>query len=219
MSNPQTFSSTKRFFRKNTPRRGVFVLELVLLLPVILLVLMILYQVSIMMTSYQVMRMAVFNASRAAAEASNSGELETDVSQAIKTSVENYFLGRGLSLNTSDKNIIYAASKTEWESEKGRIKYRILKLDENDQSNPWKYLAKDSLPDGIFALEVKFQNLDDFTSYWVLPLFTGVDEKNASMVLSQVTSRGNAVSGTAEQTSSQNPEQSAPNATPVQISL
>ena len=118
MSNPQTFSSTKRFFRKNTPRRGVFVLELVLLLPVILLVLMILYQVSIMMTSYQVMRMAVFNASRAAAEASNSGKLETDVSQAIKTSVENYFLGRGLSLNTSDKNIIYAASKTEWESEK-----------------------------------------------------------------------------------------------------
>lgn len=216
MSNPQTFSSTKRFFRKNTPRRGVFVLELVLLLPVILLVLMILYQVSIMMTSYQVMRMAVFNASRAAAEASNSGELETDVSQAIKTSVENYFLGRGLSLNTSDKNIIYAASKTEWESEKGRIKYRILELNETDQSNTWKYLAKDSLPDGIFALEVKFQNLDDFTSYWVLPLFTGVDEKNASMVLSQVTS---AVSGTAEQTSSQNPEQSALNATPVQISL
>lgn len=219
MSNPQTFSSTKRFFRKNTPRRGVFVLELVLLLPVILLVLMILYQVSIMMTSYQVMRMAVFNASRTAAEASNSGELETNVSQAIKTSVENYFLGRGLSLNTSDKNIIYAASKTEWESEKGRIKYRILELNETDQSNPWKYLAKDSLPDGIFALEVKFQNLDDFTSYWVLPLFTGVDKKNASMVLSQVTSRGNAVSGTAEQTSSQNPEQSAPNVTPVQISL
>lgn len=214
MSNPQTFSSTKRFFRKNTPRRGVFVLELVLLLPVILLVLMILYQVSIMMTSYQVMRMAVFNASRTAAEASNSGKLETDVSQAIKTSVENYFLGRGLSLNTSDKNIIYATSKTEWESEKGRIKYRILEL--NEKSNSWKYLAKDSLPDGIFALEVKFQNLDDFTSYWVLPLFTGVDEKNASMVLSQVTS---AVSGTAEQTSSQNPEQSAPNATPVQISL
>ena len=89
----------------------------------------------------------------------------------------------------------------------------------NEKSNSWKYLAKDSLPDGIFALEVKFQNLDDFTSYWVLPLFTGVDEKNASMVLSQVTSRGNAVSGTAEQTSSQNPEQSAPNATPVQISL
>jgi len=162
------------------------------------------------------MRMAVFNASRTAAEASNSGELETDVSQAIKTSVENYFLGRGLSLNTSDKNIIYAASKTEWESEKGRIKYRILEL--NEKSNSWKYLAKDSLPDGIFALEVKFQNLDDFTSYWVLPLFTGVDEKNASMVLSQVT-RGNAVSGTAEQTPSQNPEQSAPNATPVQISL
>lgn len=181
-------------------RRGVFVLELTLILPIILLTLTILYQVSVMMTSYQVMRTATFNASRAVADVLQNAsqntqnesqlkqELENNVSNVILASVGNCFLGKDLAKDNIKKEIVFASNKTDWENTDAKILYRVLKLKTNqNDSSPnvnWQYC--DSLPDGIFAVEVKFQRLDRFTSYWVLPLFVGVEKKNSSIVLSQV---------------------------------
>ncbi len=218
MSRPPVFNSSQCFSRRKKTRRGIFILELTLILPIILLTLAILYQVSIMLTSYQVMRMTAFNASRAAAEASTADELEAKVSQTIKASVENCFLGKTLSQDVSNPDIIFISDKNAWDSLDGKILYRILQYDDADSDAPkWKYVAKNSLPNGIFALEVKFQNLDNFTSYWVLPLFVGVNKKNASIVLSQVACNRK-TSGTSGRNIDDAPEQNSTQDANSQIS-
>ncbi len=165
------------------PRRGVFMLELILILPIILLVLSILYQVSVMMTTYQTLRMACFNASTACAKG-------LDVETALKNSIQGYYFG-GITVTRADSST--------WTSEKtpttSQIKYRILKQTGTAEIPTWEYFTDTSVPASgdTFAVEIKLEvaEADDvFKSYWLLRNFAGVDTTGSnSMTLSQVSAR------------------------------
>lgn len=198
MNRPQENTEFRKRILGKRRRRGVYVLELVLILPIVLLVLMILYQVSVMLTSYQVMRLAVFTASSAAVQADPNQDLKTQIENSLKASLSNYYLGKDL---TEADCITWAQDSTAWTNDSNagkKILYRILIPDGKnaDGSQKWKYFpestAGSSTPlSGTFALEVRFQNLAErFPQYWVLSRFVGVDDaKSSSIVLSQVTAK------------------------------
>lgn len=168
------------------PRRGVFMLELILILPIILLVLSILYQVSVMMTTYQTLRMACFNASTACVKGKTSQEVET----AIKNSIQGYYFG--------NLPLVYADSAEKWGQNPettpttSQIKYRILKYTELKET-PWSYFTEFPSSNGVLAVEIKLEIADTdatFKRYWLLRNFAGVDTTGSnSMTLSQVSAR------------------------------
>ncbi|MDO4630208.1 MAG: hypothetical protein Q4C70_13595 [Planctomycetia bacterium] len=137
--------------QRGKPRRGVFMLELILILPIILLVLTILYQVSVMMTTYQTLRMACFNATSVCTKSANLDETTflNEIGNTIKDSIQGYYFDQ--------VSITPALSTTEWETQDSinvsQIKYRILKRD----GNSWQYLSAPPAPGDVFALEIKLE--------------------------------------------------------------
>ena len=80
----------------------MFVLELILLLPIILLTLVLLYQVSVMMTTYQALRMTVFNASTAFAQ----NPVGPDVENTIQAAIQGHYFG--------DAEVEQATNASDW---------------------------------------------------------------------------------------------------------
>ncbi len=170
-------------------------LELVLILPIILLVLMILYQVSIMMTTYQALRTTTFNASMAFSKADTS-YIKTNVENAISTSIANYYFGSPTAVTCATSSTGTSGWTTDAASTAYVVKYRLLTSADDGAS--WTYYDPTAatpaeIPFGRFiAVELKLENADDaFPGYWILAHFIGVDAvKSETMVLSQVTTKG-----------------------------
>ena len=184
--------SQKNRFRSGVqPRRGVYVLELILILPVILLVLVLLYQVSIMMTTWQTLRTTALNAviTYSQADSAGTGGIPQQVENAIQESIRNYYFGNCA--------ILRAENSAGWATSGSvcRIRYRLLYRSKDAAENaPWSYYdpASSTLAAGDFlAVELKLENADDaFPGYWLLARFTGVNAvQSESMVLSQFSAR------------------------------
>lgn len=187
------YRTSRTFPRGRHSRRGVYVLELVLILPIILLVLMILYQVSVMMTTYQALRTTAFNAafafSGAAATADTTNNVQNNAQNAISESIASYYFGHPAAFTC-------AVSENAWNMTPGStayvVKYRLLTS--ADGTN-WTYYnpvdaASGAIESGThIAVELKLENADDaFPGYWILSRFVGVQAaKSEQMVLSQVT--------------------------------
>jgi len=183
----QSFKNLRpiRSHRHSTrPRGGMFILELILLLPIILLVLVLLYQVSVMMTTYQALRLTVFNAATAFAQAPTAATAGTNVTATIKDSISGYYFG--------DATVTQATDSTGWTTTSGStaiIKYRLLYS--TDSGTNWKYYdSGTSLATGNWlAVELKLENAENaYKRYWLLSQFVNVTPvQSSSMVLSQIT--------------------------------
>lgn len=169
-------------FRQRSARRrgGMFVLELILLLPIILLVLVLLYQVSVMMTTYQALRVTVFNASTAFAQ----NPVGSDVEDTIESAIQGYYFG--------DAVVEQAESASDWATTPSRtasVKYRLLYS--TDFGASWNYYVPGaSLANGnLIAVELKLENAENaYKRYWLLSRFANVSAvQSSSMVLSQIT--------------------------------
>lgn len=169
-------------FRQRSARRrgGMFVLELILLLPIILLVFVLLYQVSVMMTTYQALRVTVFDASEAFAQ----NPLGTDVANTIQSAIQGYYFGDAAVVQAADSNWETTSSDTP------SVKYRLLYS--TDFGTSWKYYVPGTttLTSGnLIAVELKLENAEKaYKRYWLLSRFANVSAvQSGSMVLSQIT--------------------------------
>ena len=168
-------------FRQRFARRrgGMFVLELILLLPIILLVFVLLYQVSVMMTTYQALRVTVFDAATAFAQ----NPVGADVEETIGASIQGYYFG--------DAAVVQAVNASGWTtpSRTASVKYRLLYS--TDFGASWNYYVPGaSLASGnLIAVELKLENAENaYKRYWLLSRFTDVSAvQSSSMVLSQIT--------------------------------
>lgn len=166
--------------RSSCPRGGMFVLELILLLPIILLVLVLLYQVSIMMTTYQALRVTVFDATTAFAQ----NPVQPEVEGAIHAAIQGYYF--------RDATVEQARNASEWATVPGNtatVKYRLLYS--SDSGNTWNYYTAEMPPAGgtLIAVELKLENAEKaYGRYWLLSRFANVRTiQSGSMVLSQIT--------------------------------
>ena len=167
-------------FRQRSARRrgGMFVLELILLLPIILLVLVLLYQVSVMMTTYQALRVAVFDASEAFAQ----NPAGTDVANTIESAIQGYYFGDAAVVQANSSNWNTTSSSG------ASLKYRLLYS--TDSGASWNYYTGASLTAGnLIAVELKLENAEKaYKRYWLLNRFANVQAvQSGSMVLSQIT--------------------------------
>lgn len=158
----------------------MFVLELILLLPIILLVFVLLYQVSVMMTTYQALRLTVFNASEAFAQ----NPVESDVANTIQSAIQGYYFG--------DAAVVQAESASGWTTAPASlasVKYRLLYS--TDSGSSWNYYVPGmALTAGsLIAVELKLENAENaYKRYWLLSRFANVSAvQSGSMVLSQIT--------------------------------
>ena len=167
--------------RQRSARRrgGMFVLELILLLPIILLVFVLLYQVSVMMTTYQALRLTVFNASEAFAQ----NPLGTDVANTIQSAIQGYYFGDAAVVQATGSNWETASSSS------ASVKYRLLYS--TDYGASWDYYVPGmTLANGsLIAVELKLENAEKaYKRYWLLSRFANVSAvQSGSMVLSQIT--------------------------------
>ena len=173
-----------RFRQRLACRRGgMFVLELILLLPIILLVLVLLYQVSIMMTTYQALRVTVFNASEAFAQNPVDPDVEDTVESTIHSAIQGYYF--------RNAEVVPANSDSDWAtttSDEASVKYRLLCSP--DSGTTWSYYSGTSLENGsLIAVELKLENAENaYKRYWLLNRFANVQAvQSGSMVLSQIT--------------------------------
>lgn len=167
-------------FRQRTARRrdGMFVLELILILPIILLVFVLLYQVSVMMTTYQALRLTVFNASEAFAQNQN----QTIVAQTIQSAIQGYYFGNAAVVQATSSNWATTPDNT------ASVKYRLLYS--TDSGTSWHYYTGTPLANGnLIAVELKLENAENvYKRYWLLSRFANVPAvQSGSMVLSQIT--------------------------------
>ena len=168
-------------FRQRSARRrgGMFVLELILLLPIILLVLVLLYQVSVMMMTYQALRVTVFDAATAFAQ----NPVGTDVAKTIESAIQGYYFG--------DAEVVPVTDSSSWDTTPANtatVKYRLLYS--FDSGNTWKYYTGTTLESGnLIAVELKLENAEKaYKRYWLLSRFANVRAiQSSSMVLSQIT--------------------------------
>ncbi len=169
-------------FRQRSARRrgGMFVLELILILPIILLVLVLLYQVSVMMTTYQALRMTVFNASTAFAQ----NPVGSDVADTIQAAIQGHYFG--------DAAVVQAENAEGWNtapSSTASVKYRLLYSTDSGES--WNYYDPGmTFTNGnLIAVELKLENAEKaYKRYWLLSRFANVSAvQSSSMVLSQIT--------------------------------
>ena len=182
MSESFEYLRPMRFRQRSARRRGgVFVLELILLLPIILLVLVLLYQVSIMMTTYQALRVTVFDASTAFAQ----NPVGSDVANTIQAAIQGHYFG--------DAAVEWAEDDSGWATTPGNtasVKYRLLYY--TDSGAKWNYYDPENttLASGdLIAVELKLENAEKaYKRYWLLNRFANVQAvQSGSMVLSQIT--------------------------------
>ena len=156
----------------------MFVLELILLLPIILLVFVLLYQVSVMMTTYQALRVTVFNASEAFAQTPDG----SSVAKTIESAIQGYYFGDAAVVQATSSNWETSSSNT------ASVKYRLLYS--TDSGTNWSYYSGTSLANGsLIAVELKLENAEKaYKRYWLLSRFANVPAvQSGSMVLSQIT--------------------------------
>ena len=156
-------------------RRGSMTLELVLILPIILLVAAIIYQVSVMLMTYQAIQGASYVAVKVAARAGDNWDVvENDVKSAVATAVSGWYFAPLFTSGTDGMVDIYKKEGTEWK-----------KIGENSEEISWDTVHSSD----FIAVQIKLTNLAGNAKtkhYWLLPQFKGVDEPNDTLTVNAV---------------------------------
>ena len=151
-------------------------LELVLILPIILLLAAIIYQVSVMLMTYQAIQGASYVAVKVAArsEKESWSEVKKEVKNAVKTAVGGWYFASLFTLEGDGDGkveILYKNNEDEW--------VKII----NEES--WKEVGHGDL----IAVQVKLENLAGNSKtkhYWLLPQFKGVNKDNATLTVNSI---------------------------------
>lgn len=152
-------------------RRGALTMELILIFPVVMLLFILFYQVSVMLLTYHSLQTAVNHAAAAAADA----EKISDISDVMKNAVRSWYY--------EPENLSEITPTTEadsWENAE-EFSFRILVAPAPDPSNgqvQWAYAKSDDdlTKAKIVAVEAKLPKLSrNYGNYWLLPQFKGVN--------------------------------------------
>lgn len=149
-------------------RRGALTMELILIFPVVMLLFILFYQVSVMLLTYHSLQTAVNHAAAAAADA----EEISDISDVMKNAVRSWYY--------EPENLSEITKADSWENAE-EFSFRILVAPAPDPSNgqvQWAYAkSKDDLINAkIVAVEAKLPKLSrNYGNYWLLPQFKGVN--------------------------------------------
>lgn len=148
-------------------RRGALTMELILIFPVVMLLFILFYQVSVMLLTYHSLQTAVNHAAAAAADA----EEISDISDVMKNAVRSWYY----------EPVSEITPTTEADSWKNAEEFSFRILVAPDPSNgqvQWAYAkSKDDLSNAkIVAVEAKLPKLSrNYGNYWLLPQFKGVN--------------------------------------------
>ena len=146
-------------------RRGALTMELILIFPVVMLLFILFYQVSVMLLTYHSLQTAVNHAAAAAADA----EKISDISDVMKNAVRSwYYEPENLTPTEADS----------WENAE-EFSFRILVApDPSNGQVQWAYAKSDDdlTKAKIVAVEAKLPKLSrNYGNYWLLPQFKGVN--------------------------------------------
>ncbi|MDO4424268.1 MAG: TadE/TadG family type IV pilus assembly protein [Planctomycetia bacterium] len=147
-------------------RRGALTMELILIFPVVMLLFILFYQVSVMLLTYHSLQTAVNHAAAAAADA----EKISDISDVMKNAVRSWYY--------EPDEITPTTKADSWENAK-KFSFRILVApDPSNGQVQWAYAeSDDDLTNAkIVAVEAKLPKLSrNYGNYWLLPQFKGVN--------------------------------------------
>lgn len=154
-------------------RRGSLTLELVLILPIILLVGAIIYQVSIMLMTYQAIQGASYVAVKVAARSDETSfeNVQNEVKKAVETAVSGW----------------YFASQFDPDNAGGKGKVSIFRKNgsgwaEIEDTSSWNLTSGECI-----AVQIKLTDLSIHAKqYWLLPQFTGVNNHYDSFTVNSV---------------------------------
>ncbi|MDO4550317.1 MAG: pilus assembly protein [Planctomycetia bacterium] len=144
-------------------RRGSLTLEFVLILPIILLMVVLIYQVSVMLMTHQALQSATAAAARVAVTEDNV----VNIKEAAKEAVDGWYFA---DLVTDD----------------------TIKILEKTGSGAWQEVTTPSLGSGYVAVQIKLEELSTNNKtkhYWLLPQFKGISATNDTICVSSVSVR------------------------------
>lgn len=196
--------------KKTARRRGALTMELILIFPIIMLLFILFYQVSVMLLTYHSLQTVAIHAAAVAADtkvtgmnaaASQSANQETNpvnqavtdaVTEVVKNAVQSWYYG------PKDLSTLKPTSKEDWK-DASEFSFRILvsSLDSSNQNPQWRYATSDDdwKNAKLVAVEVKLPQLfQKYGNYWLLPQFKGIeapsqDAANNNFVVSAVAYR------------------------------
>ncbi len=157
-------------------RRGALTMELILIFPVVMLLFILFYQVSVMLLTYHSLQTAVNHAAAAAADA----EEISDISDVMKNAVRSwYYEPENLSkITPTTEAYSWENAKESWENAE-EFSFRILVApDPSNGQVQWAYAKsnEDLTKAKIVAVEAKLPKLSrNYGNYWLLPQFKGVN--------------------------------------------
>ncbi len=138
-----------RFSTRKSTRRGSLTLELVLILPIIFLMVALIYQVSVMLMTYQAVQSAAMLAAKVAVR---SGADDTQVKNAVEAATTGWYFTKGTTPATTTTEYYFKDTDGEWKT---------------------KALGSFSSKE-LIGVQVKVTGLDAYTQYWLLKQFKGV---------------------------------------------
>jgi len=154
-------------------RRGALTMELILIFPVVMLLFILFYQVSVMLLTYHSLQTAVNHAAAAAADA----EEISDISDVMKNAVRSWYY-EPESWYYEPEKITPTTDANSWENAK-KFSFRILVApDPSNGQVQWAYAKDDNdlINAKIVAVEAKLPKLSrNYGNYWLLPQFKGVN--------------------------------------------
>lgn len=162
-------------------RRGALTMELILIFPVVMLLFILFYQVSVMLLTYHSLQTAVNHAAAAAADA----EKISDISDVMKNAVRSWYyepenLSEITPITPTTEANSWENAENSWKNAE-KFSFRILVAPAPDPSNgqvQWAYAKSDDdlTKAKIVAVEAKLPKLSrNYGNYWLLPQFKGVN--------------------------------------------
>lgn len=162
--------------RKNSrKRRGALTMELILIFPILMLLFILFYQVSVMLLTYHSLQTIASHAALAA-----STGTPADVETVVTNGAKSWYY-----VNVPEGQNLAASSSDEWKSESaGNFSFRIL-----EGGTAWQYVSKTNgfspttSESNRVAVEIRLKK-KGFQRYLLLPLFQGVEDGSGDLVVS-----------------------------------
>ncbi|MDO4569794.1 MAG: TadE/TadG family type IV pilus assembly protein [Planctomycetia bacterium] len=173
----------RRTSRPSSQRRGVYTLELVLILPIVLLVAFLFYQLSVMLLTRHALQSTAQLASRVASEKSMEEMTPDYIVEEVNRVTQGWFFQIPHDAQLCD-------TLDEWNNPNTPFKVRILQdsrgdldgADLNDVATPtnshtWSFVEKDTPLSSrtLTVVEIRLSKLSsNYPQYWVASSFKGV---------------------------------------------
>lgn len=165
-ANPKRIPATARSGRSRR-KRGALTMELVLIFPVLTLLFVLFFQVSVMLLTYHSLQTTVCHA---AAMAGSTGSV-AEITQVVANGTAAWYYEPANALAPVTDQAGWAAAS--------QFSFRILGKTSLDPAAKWSYVASDAdlAAAAEVMVEVKLPNLNSaYQWYWLLPQFVGVED-------------------------------------------